>query len=185
MALSPPSSVGLNGVTITDTPSAGEILTATSASAAAWSAAAGGWDATVRKTADESVANNTTPQDDDELFFTAANGTPYIGELIMVYGSPVGAGTPDIKVALGEDATARGWWLFWGPNTADTLTVTMVSTNQTAGAAGTAAANRILWVPFTHLGAGGTFKFQWSQNTSGGNPTIVRAGSLLRYKACS
>lgn len=42
MTLSPPSSRGLNGVTITDTPSAGEVLTATSATAASWQAATGG-----------------------------------------------------------------------------------------------------------------------------------------------
>lgn len=42
MTLSPPSSVGLNGVTISDAPSAGEVLTADSATAASWQAASGG-----------------------------------------------------------------------------------------------------------------------------------------------
>jgi hypothetical protein len=42
VALSPPSSVGLNGVQITDTPAADEVLTATDATHAAWAAAAGG-----------------------------------------------------------------------------------------------------------------------------------------------
>lgn len=48
MALSPPSSVGLNGVMITDTPSATEVLTADSATAASWQApAASGIPATI------------------------------------------------------------------------------------------------------------------------------------------
>lgn len=42
MTLAPPTSRGVGGITVTDTPTAGEVLTATSTTQAAWQAAAAG-----------------------------------------------------------------------------------------------------------------------------------------------
>ena len=47
---------------------------------------------------------------------------------------------------------------------------------------GSAAADRMAFMYGYHLGAGGTFRLLWSQDTSNANPTIVRTGSIMRYE---
>jgi hypothetical protein len=141
------------------------------------------WTATIVKSADESVASSTTLQNDDELFFTAVSGSSYLVELIVIYGSPAGAGGPDIKFGAGEDATTRGILDALLLTTADATFLGVVNANNgSIGSAGTAATDRGLILRGTYLGNGGTFRFVWAQNTSSANATIVRAGSILRYK---
>lgn len=137
----------------------------------------------VVKSADESVQNSTTVQNDDDLFFTASSAVGYEWECSVIYGSPAGAGTPDIKFDFGEDATVRGGYVYWLLTASDTWTSGNLATSQAAGSAGTAATNRIMYVKGMHTGGGGTFRFRWAQNTSSNNATIVRAGSILRYRA--
>jgi hypothetical protein len=142
----------------------------------------------VIKALDESVSSSAVLQNDDELFFTATSGAIYEIEAVLVYGSPVGAGTPDVKFAFGEDSTAtRGTMsLIASLGTAEAnqgTTITPIATNQTGVfGAGTAATNRAQVVKGFHIGAGGTFRVLWAQNTSDANATIVRAGSVLRYR---
>lgn len=143
------------------------------------------WDGEVRKAADESVASSTVLQNDDELFFTATTGIAYRIEVYLIYGSPAGAGTPDIKYAFGEDATSRGLMspiALFGTTETPVTAGTVVDTDQTDfNTAGTAAGNRVLCAQGWHVGNGGTFRVLWAQNTSGINATVVRAGSLIRY----
>ena len=141
---------------------------------------------TVTKTADESVASSTVQQDDDELKFTANAGVLYELELYLIYGSPAGGGTPDIKLGMGEDNTIRGSSYGIG------LTVGDLALNQALPfgltstiSFGTAAANRLLKMYGLYYCNGAQFKLQWSQNVSNVNPTIVRAGSFLRYRTVS
>jgi uncharacterized protein YaiE (UPF0345 family) len=122
-------------------------------------------------------------QNVDELFFTTVSAKSYEIDFVVIYGSPAGAGTPDIKLDYGEDATARGWMNSWGFSTADAGTGATILTNQTATIAfGTAAADRMVKGFGAITGNGGTFRIRWAQNTSGVNATIVRAGSVLRYR---
>lgn len=146
-----------------------------------------GW-TVVTKAGDESVTSSVVLQADDELTFTTASGGAYEIEVLLVYASPVGGATPDLKFALcGEDATVRGQW--HGSNLAATdgasnfNSVPMQSNAGTATvAAGTAAANRALWIRAEYVGAGGAVTLFWAQNTSDANATTVRAGSILRYR---
>lgn len=138
---------------------------------------------TVIKATDESVASNTVDQNDDDLSFLTVSGGQYEIEIILVYGSPAGGATPDLKVDLGEDATARGDFLFCGYSNTDTTNLLSLLANQTATAIfGTATTDRICKFWGTYTGGGGIFRVRWAQNTSGVNPTIVRANSLLRYR---
>jgi hypothetical protein len=139
----------------------------------------------VLKTVTESVASNTVVQNDDELFFTAVASTLYAIEVGIIYDSPVGAGTPDIKVAFGEDGTARGQLGGVGISTADGSGVWLLATSQAAGTFGTTTLERLIGGTGFHRGNGGTFLFQWAQNTSGINATRVVAGSWLRYRVIS
>jgi hypothetical protein len=141
-----------------------------------------GWDVTITKASDESVTGSTTLQDDDELFFTTASGGVYLIELLIVYASPLGTGTTDIRSAFGEDATARGSFHAIMMDPSNVASTAAVLSNQTGTfGSGTAAANRLAIFRGWHTGNGGTFKYQWTQNTSQPQASIVRAGSILRY----
>lgn len=120
---------------------------------------------------------------DSELFFAAVNGAQYLVELLIVYGSPVGGGTPDMNVGIGEDGTARGAFYVNCYDTSNVIALVAAVANQgNVAGFGTATTDRLATIRGTYTGGGGTFRFKWSQTTSGVNPTIVRAGSLLRYK---
>jgi len=140
-----------------------------------------GWTMVI-KAGDESVASSTTVQNDDDLFFTATSGAVYQVEMWLVYDNAAG-GAPDLKLDLGEDATARGAFEGVGMSTADAAQAITALANQTATMTfGTATTKRMASLVGNHAGAGGTFRLRWAQNTSNGTATIVRAGSVLRYR---
>lgn len=138
----------------------------------------------VRKAVDETF-NDSVLQDDNELQFQTVAGMPYEIELLALYASPVGAGTPDIKFELSEDATARGTTMWIGLSTADAAqTLTTTDIGGVSATFGTAAAKRVGRGLAHHVGNGGVFKFRWAQNTkTAGSPILVYAGSVLRYRA--
>jgi hypothetical protein len=136
------------------------------------------------KSADESTSADTTLTLDSELFFTAVSGATYSFVLEIVYASPVGAGTPDLKIAIGEDTVVRGIGVLLSLSAAGAAQVASILSDTDAGptAVGTDTINRLIQIWGNHWGNGGTFGFLWSQNTSNPNDVIVRAGSILRYK---
>jgi hypothetical protein len=138
---------------------------------------------TVVKASDQSIASSAVLTNDTELFFATVNGAVYEIEMVLIYGSPAGGGTPEIKLAYAEDGTARGTMHSVGYSTADgaqSLGQLVMTTSTTAW--GTATGNRPIAVRGAHVGGGGTFHVMWAQSASGVNPTIMRAGSLLRYR---
>jgi hypothetical protein len=138
---------------------------------------------TVVKGSDQSVASSTAVANDSALFFATVNGAVYEIEMVLVYGSPAGGGTPDLKIAFGEDATDRGAVHGTGFSSTSTISTAGVLANTgTTSVWGTDTANRGLLVRGAFVGAGGTFHVLWAQNTSGVNATIMRAGSLLRFR---
>src|ERR1051326_119971 len=127
---------------------------------------------TVTKASDTSRDTTTSVTIDPELQFTAASAGIYEVDGGIVYGSPAGAGTPDLKYGFGEDTTGRGWIFESGWIAADTSAFLNVSAQTNSGAnVGTAAANRGFYFHGTYVGAGGTFGLFWAQNTSSGNAT--------------
>jgi hypothetical protein len=153
-----------------------------------WQVPAGGgggdWDVTVVKGSDESVASSTVRQDDNELFFaTGGAGEFYEFEFVIIYGSPAGGATPGLAFDVSEDATARGvcWVLRWGSGTITTIVgATVVNTSGTGLA--TATTDAVAVMRGAYRSGGGTLRFRWAQNSSGVNASIVRAGSLVRYR---
>jgi len=148
-----------------------------------WIVNTAGW-TVVRKAVDESYNDNVL-QDDNELQFQTVAGTAYEIELLLLYASPAGSGTPDIKCELSEDATARGSTMWVGLSTADAAqTLTTTDVGGVSATFGTAAAKRVCRGLAHHVGNGGLFKFRWAQNTkTAGSPTLVYTGSVLRYRA--
>ena len=101
---------------------------------------------------------------------------------VDLYASPVGTTTPDLKTTYGEDTTARGTMMALGYNSADSPTIFDLPVNGTTSVLlGTAAADRVAQLSGNYVAAGGTFRFQWAQNTSDAGPTTVLRGSYLEW----
>jgi hypothetical protein len=145
----------------------------------------GAW-TTIMKTADQSISSNTTPANDNTLYFSMSSGHVYQIRGAIYFGFASGGG----GAKLG----------FTGP-TGTIITITAYTGlpnsgtpgfNATLGGSGwgsyaVAAADygtmgsiifTILVDPTT---ASGTFAFQWSQNVSETTATTVYAGSYIEY----
>jgi len=140
--------------------------------------------ATVTKGSDESRNTTTTLAVDGELVTPAlTSGKVYEFEALIIYASPVGGGTPDIKITFGEDTTPRGDWHYLGETTTGAVAHGGTLTeNDNAAAFGTKTNKWCVKVTGFHISNGGAFGLYWAQNTSNGNDTTVYAGSRLRYK---
>jgi hypothetical protein len=151
------------------------------------------WFTTVRAASDQSISSSTVLTNDAELFFTMAANTMYEFEAVIMYSSPAGAGTPDIKFAFTGPATLTGSTVQF----ANCITTTdaqagaqpglSLGTNMTVGTAATPRLTVIRgWAYSTTGGSGSSgLIFQWAQNTSNGNATIRLAGSVLRWRVVS
>ena len=138
---------------------------------------------TIVKASDTSRASTTTVSADPELQFTATNGAIYEVEIIPIYASPLGAGTPDFRFGFCEDGTNRGQVFGFSLNVSDTVaTFTIGASTASLAAAGTAAAQRSFKIWANYVGGGGTASLQWAQQTSNTNPTTLYTGSVLRYR---
>jgi hypothetical protein len=143
--------------------------------------------------ADQDISSQTTPQNDNELFFSMTANKLYLFEAVILYSSPVGGGTPDFKFTINGPATLTGQW---------TIESTYISTTDGSGTAqasvglattnaiGTNATPRLVhargWGYSTGGGSGTAgLMFQWAQNSSGVNATRRLAGSCLRIRQMS
>jgi hypothetical protein len=142
-----------------------------------------GW-TTVKKTADEQVAGSASIQDDDQLLFQTTANTPYELEIVIVYANPEAGTNGDIKAELSEDATVRGAVSWIGLSTTDAAqSLTTTDAGGSTASFGTAAGKRVFKGVGHHVGGGGLLRFRWAQNTGNTKPTIVYAGSLIRYRS--
>jgi hypothetical protein len=136
----------------------------------------------VRKTADESLASNTTLQDDDHLKWTnvAANAI-YLLEMAVFYEADAG----DFKYGF---TFPTGLTMKFGHSGVyDIASAFGNIANQTQAAPvfiGGIGAAIGLTLPLSGIvlagGSSGTLQFQWAQNTSSGNATTVLTGSWGR-----
>lgn len=166
------------GLTITDDPANEEVEVTLTTSE--WT--------TVRKTADETDTNSSGMQDDNELLFTAANGTWYEFEAFLIFTADSAA---DITFGFGEDGTASRGYVYGTMLTATSSGTVLRAepTDQGAGSSMDAGVNpaggsvkMLALARGFHVGAGGTFRLRWAQNVSNANATTLYAKSYLRYK---
>lgn len=134
----------------------------------------------VRKTADETVNNSATLQDDDDLKFPVGlNETWYF---MATMRTDSGA-TPDIKVAVTVPTAADIIATFMGTHTDGTYKVTTMNVSGTAisaygAGAGTTWSLTIIGTVRTGANTGNV-QFQWAQNTANASDTKVLADSVL------
>ena len=122
---------------------------------------------------------------DSEIFFATAAGIVYVFSALIIYGSPAGAGAPDLKCTFGITTNPFGTASYTGINVSDTgIATTTQGCSVTAGVTfGTAATNRTVYVQGVTLGDGNPLRLLWAQNTSNAAATIVRAESYVTYLA--
>ncbi len=131
--------------------------------------------AKVVKSADETITNSTTLQDDDELLFTPTINKTYGFMLFLLIANN---STPDLKLAFTVPSgatilTADSTW------SAKFLQGTRDGTTATAVTAGTADLFLVIGGRVIMSSTAGTFNFQWTQNTSSATAEIVKQGSFL------
>lgn len=133
---------------------------------------------TVLKSADETVNNSTTVQDDDDFSFSVAASSTYVVEM----GLRINSGTtPDFE------------FLFTAPTGASwqglTLGSTTTAVNQFTDATGETAIDgqgadrlHIIYAVFTIGVTAGTVQFQWAQGTGDMSDTKVLENSWMKYR---
>ena len=134
---------------------------------------------TVYKSADETVNNSTTLQNDDDLVISLDANSYYEVEALIL-ASPISA-APGIKWRFLE---ADGTWqavAMYG--TGDSTAVEIVTENGNIKASGISAGGSFkLWTKMTVLTgvSGGNFQFQWAQNFADASDLDVLAGSWMK-----
>lgn len=166
----------------------GYVLTASAAATPglAWASPGAGnnrW-STVVKTVDQSLTTDDTLNNDADLLFATAANTNYIARMLIIFGSV--SATPDFQFAITHSGTTTAHIIgAWKLDTGATAFTNVQGDETPTGNAILIAAGEInmLWIYyFLRTGvSGGTVNFQWAQNTSDANATIVYAGSYLEY----
>lgn len=143
------------------------------------------------KTVGESVASNTTPQDDDDLFFTPGASTTWairLGLIHSIAGSVVdlrvrfafptnatlhlvGMG-PDVALANATTLSQTVWTAFSGVTSSPTANIDYGSTTPIVG-------SMVHLVLTTTATSTGDFKLQFSQVSPSGTPITMDPGSHL------
>lgn len=144
----------------------------------------GGPPVVVHKAANETVNNNATLQDDDDLLFPIDTAGTWVGEFVLFIA---GDATADFRADIGVPAAATGRKAAMASRSTDTLLETYAATSP--GTAATALGNRagggIVRLPFQVASGGtaGNVVLQWAQSTPVVADTTVLAGShVIAYR---
>jgi len=139
------------------------------------------WHILAFKSADETVNNNTTLQNDDHLFFTVGTTDVWALNACLVCTDSTGTAA-DIKVAFTLPASGVMRLMSVTLNAAATVTAQRWDTSGVA--TDLATSNTVTNVHFlsgTYIGGGtgGTFQMQWAQNTLTVTDTKILKGSYI------
>lgn len=135
---------------------------------------------TARKTADQSMNTQTTPQNDTELLKSVAANTTYVVEG-MVFATSTSV-APDIKVAF-TVPTGATMTIGYVAGESTATRADFLSVSGTAGGDIPIGANVVTCIKISGTvvvgSTAGNVQFQWSQFTSNGTNTTVKAGSFI------
>lgn len=129
---------------------------------------------TVSKTADETVNNSTTLQNDDELLFAIKANETWAFEMFLPFTCE--NNTPDIKFAITVPASATLYWILVYMNTTK-VEDTSGNAEWVEGANGLRIAS-ITGVVINSSTAGNV-QLQWAQDTADASDTILKTGSYI------
>jgi hypothetical protein len=132
----------------------------------------------VRKTADETVNNSATLQNDDELLFAIAANEVWEFEFVIIH---IGNTTADIKFAVTCPAGATIQYRHIGKDASGTMEEDMADASGEAVSAAGYTTNSITKVEgiVANAGTAGSLQLQWAQNTKTVVNTKVLANSCL------
>lgn len=134
-----------------------------------------------RKTGPETVANNTTPQDDDNLFFSPSAGE--LWNLRFIFRVAAGAAV-DVDFKVQFDVNADAQICFEGAvlNASGGLDILRWFSTATTQVFNVASTTPSLYVVngLLYMGAtSGVFKVKWAQGNSSATTTGLFAGSCI------
>jgi hypothetical protein len=131
------------------------------------------------KSADETVNNSATRQNDDHLAIVVEVNTLYILEMDFVFNS---GATPDFQFGFSFPAGTGGRVIGMAHDTAGavfTFTADLAVSNPSLNGIGADAHVHVSGQVLT-AGTAGTLQFRWAQFTANASNTIVRQGSSMR-----
>lgn len=141
----------------------------------------------ISKTADETINNITTLQNDDELYFTMKAGKMYIFEFRLLV-SNANSATPDWKSSISNSTYSSAYAQISGSEGGGTVFPQMSTTDfTTPGALNNTAVSADanydfnVWIQgiITDNGSGGTVKLFWAAFTTGAINLTVKKGSYV------
>ena len=136
----------------------------------------------IRKTADESVTLNATPQNDDHLLFAIAANEVWTIQCVLFYTNNNNANA-QLKVGWSVPAAATGTWS-WLANAASAATeqgmaLSIATTDNNIGQ--TISGDQVVRLNATVVNSStaGNVTLQWSQSASDATATSVKTNSTL------
>jgi hypothetical protein len=139
------------------------------------------------KTADETVNNSTTLQNDDHLAWTVAANEVWAFHGFLYF--TVASGDPGAKWTFTVPASCTGWYLVNGPaanvdgaGVADQAFPGAIATTRTYGVSGLTSFLVALDGVIINGANAGTVQFQWAQNSLVASDLKLKLGSYLDLK---
>ena len=136
----------------------------------------------VRKTADETVNNSTTLQNDDVLVATVGTTDVWHFWWYLIWNSNT---TADLKIAWTFPASGLVTYSYvWRDSVPNVVTISEADSSSPTTSQdiqGSAAVQGPLAIQMTYVGGGtgGSVQLQWAQNTANVSDTIMKANSTL------
>lgn len=134
----------------------------------------------VRKTSDETMNNDNTLQDDDDLKIAMAANEVWYFEAMLTHIA-ASSGTPDIKIAFTVPSGATLIWSGIGLGVSGAANVETEIVSGTAAAFGGGGDSHTIQVKGIVIMSttAGDLQLQWAQNTATAEDTDMKAGSWL------
>ena len=136
----------------------------------------------VHKTADETVNNSTTLQNDDHLYFAMAANEIWAFDIILLFASSTAADFI-FSFSLPTGATLRGFTIYKGSG--ETLTsLAAIEGNAITcmGAGSTTPRVQAIFKGLVFNGANaGNFQLTWAQGTAEATDTVLKKGSCIIF----
>lgn len=147
----------------------------------------------VYKSADETVNNSSTLQNDDALSFSVSANKSYRVQIGLIFEIASGAGSDDFKIGWSYPASTTAYWGTVGKDVSSSDGLSAVTTTGTTvnnqgisatpayGTTGLTTFMVIFDALFIVGSTAGTITLQWAQNVAGPRNLKVKAGSWLTY----